>query len=88
MESPFLTPLIFVPPILSAKGVKCPALVILGESDSLIHPWALEKTARRMKKSTLIRVPTGHFGICQGEIFETVAKAQADFLEKHLVKSE
>ena len=82
-----LSPLAFLPPIISAKGVKCPALVILGETDSLISPWALEKTASRMKEATLIRVATGHFGICQGEIFETVAKAQADFLEKHLVKS-
>jgi len=82
-----LTPLLFVPPILSAKDVKCPALVILAESDSLIHPWALEKTARRIKKSTLLRVQTGHFGICQGEIFQTVATAQADFLEKQLVES-
>jgi dienelactone hydrolase len=71
-------------PVLNARAVKCPALVMMGEKDSLIYPKSVEKTASRMREVTLIHLPIGHFDIYVGDWFEKVVKTQADFLALHL----
>jgi pimeloyl-ACP methyl ester carboxylesterase len=72
--------LAFYRPIAVAGRVRCPALIMLGEQDSLISPTAVERTAARMPRSTLIRYPFGHFDIYTGEAFETAVAVQAQFL--------
>jgi len=76
--------LLFYRPMAHARGVKCPALVMMGEKDSLIYPKAVEKTASRMREVTLIHLPVGHFDVYVGDLFEKVVEIQADFLSQHL----
>jgi uncharacterized protein len=71
-------------PVSHARGVRCPALVMLGEKDSLIYPRSVEKTASRMREVTLIHLPVGHFDIYVGDWFEKTVGIQADFLARHL----
>ena len=71
-------------PVSHARGVRCPALVMMGEKDSLIYPKSVEKTASRMREVTLVHLPTGHFDLYVGDWFEEVVEAQADFLARHL----
>ncbi len=71
-------------PIASANKVKCPALLMLGEKDSLIDAAAVEKTARKMANSTLVKYPFGHFDIYTGDGFSDAIKKQTEFLMTHL----
>jgi alpha-beta hydrolase superfamily lysophospholipase len=80
-----LSPMLSRPPIMSAKQVKCPALIVMAEQDSIISPKALEKTASKMERATLARFPVGHFGVYTGQTFEEVVNIEVDFLAKHLI---
>ncbi len=71
-------------PIKRARKVRCPALVIMGEKDSLIKPRAVEKAASRMREVTLVHLPVGHFDVYAGEWFDKVSRMQADFFCRHL----
>jgi dienelactone hydrolase len=71
-------------PISHARKVGCPALVVMGERDTLIYPPAVEKTASRMREVTLIHLPVGHFDVYVGEWFENVVEIQADFFARNL----
>jgi len=82
-----LLTLLFYRPIALAKRVKCPALLVMAEKDSLTSPKAVERTASKMSKATLFRLPVGHFDVYVGETFERVVKMEADFLEKYLKQS-
>jgi pimeloyl-ACP methyl ester carboxylesterase len=75
----------FYRPIKSAPKVKCPALIIAAEKDSIIPLKAVEKTAALMENATLVRMPLGHFEIYVGEPFEEVVKVETDFLKEHLL---
>ena len=77
--------LTFYRPVAHARRVRCPALVILAEKDSLIYPKSVEKTASRMREVTLIHMDVGHFDVYVGDVFEKVAKIEADFLARHLL---
>jgi pimeloyl-ACP methyl ester carboxylesterase len=72
-------------PIMWAEKVKCPALLVRAENDSLISPVAVERTAERMTRSTMISFSVGHFDVYFGDTFEQVVGLEADFLAKHLV---
>jgi pimeloyl-ACP methyl ester carboxylesterase len=72
-------------PISFASRVKCPAFVLLAETDSLIPAEAVEKLAARLPLAEVARVPLGHFDVYVGEAFEETSKLEADFLEKHLL---
>jgi pimeloyl-ACP methyl ester carboxylesterase len=74
----------FYRPIKAAAKVKCPALVMLAEYDSLINPKAVERTAARMPKSDLVRYPLGHFDIYLGENFDRAVNHQTEFLLREL----
>jgi dienelactone hydrolase len=71
-------------PVSHARKVACPALVMMGEKDTLIYPKSVEKAASRMREVTLIHLPIGHFEIYVGEWFEKTVEIQADFLCRHL----
>lgn len=77
--------LLFYRPVAHARRVECPALVIMGERDSLIYPRSVEKAASRMREVTLVHLDAGHFDVYVGELFEEVVKREADFLERHLL---
>lgn len=71
-------------PTTYAKRVRCPALVMLAEKDSLIPPDSVKKAAEKMKNSEVISLPIGHFDIYLGEHYEMAVQRQIDFLKKHL----
>lgn len=71
-------------PTRRAEKVRCPALVILGQKDSLIRPEAVEKAASRMREVTIVHLPVGHFDVYRGHWFEKVVSMQEDFLLRHL----
>lgn len=72
-------------PISVAGRVKCPALVIAGENDSLIPIKAVKKAAAKMKRAEFISLPLNHFDPYLGEPFNQVSKIQLDFLKTHLL---
>ena len=76
----------FYRPIASAAQVKCPALVMLTEYDSLSDIKSVERTAEKMPDSTLVRYPYGHFDIYHGEPFEQAVALQTTFLANHLMR--
>ena len=80
----FLT-LVLYRPIRWAGRVKCPALVIAGENDSLIPIEGVKKAAAKMKQPEFISLPLDHFAPYLGEPFNQVSKKQLDFLKKHLL---
>ena len=71
-------------PIARARKVTCPALVLMGEKDSLIYPRAVERAASRMREATIVHLPVGHFDIYAGPWFEEVVARQGDFLARCL----
>jgi pimeloyl-ACP methyl ester carboxylesterase len=71
-------------PVAYAERVRCPALVMYGEKDTLTSADAVEKAAARMADNTVVRFPFGHFEIYIGQGFEKAVDMQADFLAKHL----
>ncbi len=71
-------------PIAYAGKVKCPALVMLAEQDSLIDATVVEQAARAMPNSRLIKYPIGHFDIYTRETFENAVSEQAAFFAEHL----
>jgi pimeloyl-ACP methyl ester carboxylesterase len=75
----------FYRPVARARSVKCPALVILAEKDTLIYPKAVEKTASRMREVTLVHMDVGHFDVYVGDLFEKTVEMEADFLARHLL---
>lgn len=74
----------FYRPISYAGRVNCPALLVVAERDSLIPAAVVEKTAARMSKATVVRLPVGHFDVYAGEVFERVVQVEGDFLAEHL----
>lgn len=74
----------FYRPLGAARRVRCPALVVLAENDSLIDRRAVERTAARMTRPRLLRFPVGHFDVYSGPTFEEVVTEQTRFLTNHL----
>jgi len=72
-------------PIRAAKSVKCPALIIACEKDSVTSPEAAGATAARMgDKARLVELPIGHFDVYLGEWFERSSREQIQFFAKAL----
>ncbi len=71
-------------PLRFASGVKCPALLMLAENDSLVVPDIVRKAARRMPNAQVISYPFGHFDIYHGNGFEDAISKQTSFLRQHL----
>jgi uncharacterized protein len=74
-------------PIAVAHKIQCPALIMLGEKDSLIDSKAVEKTAENIPKGELVKYPFGHFDIYSGNEFKEAVKKQTEFLMTHLQAS-
>jgi len=72
-----LIPVMFYRPITSTKKVKCPVLVIMAKNDSIISPKAVKKAASRMRNARLVQLPSGHFDIYSGEMFEKIVQLEA-----------
>lgn len=69
----------------AAKSVKCPALIIACEKDSVTSPAAAVETAVRIgEKAQLVTLPIGHFDIYLGEWLERSSRAQLEFFERTL----
>ncbi len=71
-------------PIAAAHKIQCPALIMLGEKDSLIDAKTVEKTAEKIPKGELVKYPFGHFDIYTGNAFKEAVKRQTEFLLTHL----
>ncbi len=71
-------------PLRFAPQVKCPALLILAENDSLVAPASIRKAAKRMTNARVIAYPYGHFDIFHGEAFDDAIIKQTEFLMQHL----
>jgi pimeloyl-ACP methyl ester carboxylesterase len=71
-------------PTRDARKVKCPALIIAGENDSLVPIYAVKKAAAKIKRSEFISLPINHFDPYLGEYFNKVSKKQLDFLKAHI----
>jgi len=67
-----------------AEKVRCPALVVIAEKDSLIPAGVVDRVASRMPRSEKVCLPVGHFDVYAGEVFEQVVEMEARFLKKHL----
>jgi pimeloyl-ACP methyl ester carboxylesterase len=78
----------FYRPISVAHRVRCPALILGAEQDSLVPISGVEKTAAKIKNATLIRLPCNHFEPYQGEFFEQNVKLMTEFLSEHLLDQE
>jgi poly(3-hydroxyalkanoate) synthetase len=70
-------------PILAASKLSCPLLLVLAEQDNIAPPSAVRKVARRTGAEVLA-LPSGHFDIYTGELFERSVTAQVDFLRRVL----
>jgi pimeloyl-ACP methyl ester carboxylesterase len=69
----------------AAKAVKCPALIIACQKDSVTSPKAAVKAAQSMgDKARLIELPIGHFDIYLGEWFERSSAEQVAFFKQAL----
>jgi len=67
-------------PMLYAKDIACPALVIACERDSVVSPEAaIELVARIGDKARLATLPIDHFDIYKGEWFERSSGEQVAF---------
>jgi len=78
----------FYRPIAMARKVKCPALIIMAEKDSIVWPGAVEKAAARMQNARLVPMPVGHFDVYTGAWFEKTVQVEIDFLKEHLMKAD
>jgi len=73
-------------PIRYAGRVRCPALIVAAEKDSLISLKKVKKAADMIEHSEFFLFPGGHFEPYIGEGFETVAGIEEEFLSKHLLE--
>lgn len=71
-------------PLRFASAVKCPALLMLAEHDSLVVPDTVRKAAKRMTNAQVISYPFGHFDIYHGDGYEDAISKQTNFLVQHL----
>jgi len=74
----------FYRPGASAGQIQCPTLILAAEQDSLIPLRAVEKTAERIAKVTLVRLSCDHFTPYVGENFAQNVKTMTDFLLRQL----
>jgi pimeloyl-ACP methyl ester carboxylesterase len=72
-------------PIRAVKRVKCPALIIACQRDSVVSTQAAAATAARMgDKAKLIELPIGHFEVYRGVWFDRSSREQIAFFKQTL----
>ncbi len=73
-------------PIMYARKITCPVLIMYARDDTLC-PWKpIERTGSRIQKAEVIGFPVGHFAVYRGELFKQMVMKQAEFLFRHLSK--
>jgi uncharacterized protein len=73
-------------PIMYARRIGCPVLIMYAKNDSLIPAKAVERMGSRIPNSEVIGLPAGHFDVYTGELFKKVVMKQAEFLTSHLMQ--
>jgi pimeloyl-ACP methyl ester carboxylesterase len=71
-------------PIAYAHKVKCPALVLICEKDTVASPSVALKAARKMQNAEVRRYDVGHFDVYRGEPLTVSIKDQLAFLGRVL----
>lgn len=72
-------------PLLYARRVRCPVLLLLCEHDSVAPVVAAEAAARTLgSQATVRRYPVGHFDVYRGDAFERSVGDQIAFLRQHV----
>jgi dienelactone hydrolase len=71
-------------PIMYARKITCPVLIIYAQKDSLIAAKVVEKTASRIRNVEVVSLPVSHFEVYTGELFEQLVEKQAQFLSRYL----
>lgn len=76
--------LLFHRPTLYASRVKCPALVLICDPDTIAPASAAEKAASKMQNPTVKHYPVGHFDVYRGRPLEVSLRDQLEFLKRAL----
>jgi len=80
--------IMFIPlnrPVTSASKLRCPLLVVLAERDNIAPTKSVRAAAKKAGRFAQILVlPSGHFDIYAGEMFEKSVATQVEFLTTHL----
>lgn len=80
--------IMFIPlnrPVTSAAKLRCPLLVVLAEQDNIAPTKSVRAVARKAgRRAQTLVLPSGHFDIYSGEMFERSASTQVEFLATHL----
>jgi uncharacterized protein len=72
-------------PVLSAKKVRCPTLLVVAEQDNVAPATAVHEVAKRIgPNAEVVSYPCGHFDVYVGEVFNNSVKAQVEFLRRVL----
>ncbi|MDF1821994.1 MAG: alpha/beta fold hydrolase [Alcanivoracaceae bacterium] len=71
-------------PVARAAGVRCPALVLVCDKDTVAPARAAVKAAGRMARAEVKHYPVGHFDVYQGEALQQSLTDQLTFLAAHM----
>jgi uncharacterized protein len=77
--------LAFYWPDIYASRIKCPVLMIGGETDTVVPYKAALRAAGRIKNCKTVSLPVGHFEAYVGDTFEKVVEIEGDFLRETLL---
>ncbi len=72
-------------PIMYARRIECPVLIMYAKNDSLIPARSVEKMGAKIPDVELVGLPVGHFDVYTGDLFKQVVQKQAEFLARHLM---
>ncbi|MGC9325076.1 MAG: alpha/beta hydrolase [Desulfomonilia bacterium] len=71
-------------PIMYARRISCPVLIMYSRKDTLIPYTRVEKMGRKIPRAECIGLDVGHFDFYTGEVFTQVVQKEAEFLTRHL----
>ncbi len=71
-------------PVLAARKVRCPMLVVIAEGDNIAPVSAVRAVAAKAPRAETESFDCGHFDIYVGEIFEKSVSRQVEFLTRAL----
>lgn len=72
-------------PASHARRVRCPALFVVGERDTVTPPDATLAAAKRVPGARVLPLPVGHFDAYLGEPFEQAVAAETAFFQENLL---
>jgi pimeloyl-ACP methyl ester carboxylesterase len=71
-------------PIMYARRINCPVLIMYARNDSLIPAKAVERMAYKIANAEVICLPVRHFDVYTGEMFKQIVQKQTEFLLRNL----